>query len=360
MDNYYEILNLDMELEGEALKKELNKVQKKWIARQNAPDLNRRQEAERILNIVQQAEQILLDESKRKEYNEQLLHREMNKPLIENSTEENPEGLLAQAWDLLRENRYADAIVVARQATSIQESDPNAWKTLGYAYYMWNDYEPAINCYKEAINIAPNNSGYYYDLSNIYLDHPDMIQTDKLAKAKELNRKALHINPEEDSYQLQSAVIDRFMEDFDQAIATLEYLLTQNNNNPSYRAELAYSYYYKALNFLFFNEHEGLYYVINKEDGEKALNCFEKALSYADNEDDIVEIQHWINIINQSFEKKFDYPGFKAFVIPLLGLLIGLLSSAVWLILVSIGLSVWIYYANYVPVWKMNKVLLQQ
>ena len=39
MENYYQILNINSGLDGSDLKKEIAKIQKKWISRQNAPDL---------------------------------------------------------------------------------------------------------------------------------------------------------------------------------------------------------------------------------------------------------------------------------------------------------------------------------
>ena len=52
MLNYYQQLDLDASIKGEPLQKKLIELQKKWIGKQNAPDLRRRQEAEGCLNLL--------------------------------------------------------------------------------------------------------------------------------------------------------------------------------------------------------------------------------------------------------------------------------------------------------------------
>src|SRR5690625_4913269 len=88
MDNYYAIFNIDENLHGDELQTELRKIQKRLITRQNAADINRRQEAERKLVLIQEAMDILLDEEKRKEYDAQLIHANHKKQTITNQKEE--------------------------------------------------------------------------------------------------------------------------------------------------------------------------------------------------------------------------------------------------------------------------------
>lgn len=361
MINYYQILNINPELDAIDLKKEILKVQKKWIIRQNAPDLKRRQEAERILSIIQEAEKILCDDVKRREYDDQLSNY-VNEELVYEGTEgQDCQSFISVAWDLLRENHYADAIIAAKEAVTINGDNPDAWEVLGYSCYMWNNYDDSIQSYNKAIDLVPNNASYYYDLCNVYIDHPDMNESEKYNKAIEFNQKALYISPNEDPYQLQNALINYNLENYDQAIETLEKLIAQDPDNPVCKSLLASSYYNKGLTeFFFYNEDNGLRYIIDPVDGEKALECFQKASIYGEGQDDVNvnQISELIDNTQNSLQKRFDFPGIKAFVMPTLLLFVGLVSLNLWLSIIMIALIGLICYTNYAPSWKINKVNL--
>ena len=39
---------------------------------------------------------------------------------------------------------------------------------------MWNEFDDAIYEYRKAMDIETNNDVFYYDLSDVYLDHPKL------------------------------------------------------------------------------------------------------------------------------------------------------------------------------------------
>ena len=96
------------------------------VRRTNAPDLKRRQEAERKVEILAEAEVILLDEAKRSEYNRMLEGSEPevntnHQEQFDNTTESTAQELIDYAWSLLEEGRIADAIVVGKRSLKIME-----------------------------------------------------------------------------------------------------------------------------------------------------------------------------------------------------------------------------------------------
>ena len=126
MENYYELLQVNPNIGASELKEKLIEAQRKWLGRTNAPDLKRRQDAERKVEILAEAEVILLDEAKRSEYNRML---EGSKPEVntnqqeqfDNPTETTAQELIDLAWSLLEEGRVADAIVVGKKSLKIME-----------------------------------------------------------------------------------------------------------------------------------------------------------------------------------------------------------------------------------------------
>lgn len=126
MENYYELLQVDPNIGASELKEKLIEAQRKWLGRTNAPDLKRRQEAERKVEILAEAEVILLDEAKRSEYNRMLegSKSEVNtnqQEQFDNPTETTAQELIDLAWSLLEEGRVADAIVVGKKSLKIME-----------------------------------------------------------------------------------------------------------------------------------------------------------------------------------------------------------------------------------------------
>lgn len=70
--NLYEELGLDPALECSQIEQELKKLRKKWRMRQHARQIELSQYAALKSKYVEEAQEILTDESKRKEYDDQL------------------------------------------------------------------------------------------------------------------------------------------------------------------------------------------------------------------------------------------------------------------------------------------------
>lgn len=363
MINYYEVLNLDSNLVGNEFKKEWNKMQKKWLNRQNAHILQHRQEAERLLGIIQEAEKVLLDERSRQEYDQKIANANTNtRERQETSYQEEPaaniEDLMNEAWDFIANNRYADAIAVSKYATSLNPAESYSWSTLGYAHYLWDEYDAAVKAYKQAIELSVNHATLYHDLANVYLEHPDMSMEESVKLAADLNRRALDIDPDATSFKFQSAIISRLRKEHDKAISILLELSKADPENEGYRNELCTNYYMHSLAFMYFNEYDKRYYVINQEQGETAFSLLNESLKYASSEEDLADVNAMKNVVYSSLQTKYNSPGYRAFVWPGIGLFLALLSASFWLFLICAVLIGSIIKMNYVPVWKVNKLSL--
>ena len=72
MVNYYEEFELDPGMSCQAIREALFEAKKKWGKRQNAADLDKRQEAERKVTLIDEAVAALSDEAKKRAYDEEL------------------------------------------------------------------------------------------------------------------------------------------------------------------------------------------------------------------------------------------------------------------------------------------------
>lgn len=67
-ENFYEILGVSPDASQKEIEKKLNEQLRKWSYRLNAPTMERRQEAEKMLAKLEKIKEVLLDEEKRRRY----------------------------------------------------------------------------------------------------------------------------------------------------------------------------------------------------------------------------------------------------------------------------------------------------
>lgn len=343
MINYYQELNINENLQGEELKKELKNLQRKWIGRTNAPDLNRRQDAKRKVQTIVEAEKILLDDIKRKEYDNQLQQNsnrngQETQQETYNANSNNVEELIQTAWNLINESKRADAIMVARQATAIEVNNDKAWGTLAYAYCLWNNPKDAEDAYKRAINLKPNQDTYYCELGNLYLDY------NEFAKAKDCAEKANAINPNSSYNKILLANVYTSTNDYDSAIAIIEELIEKEPNNEGHKKMIANCYYSKGISYCY-ADNNGYIYNVTKDDTEKMIENMEKAQRYV-NDSGVDEKISWGK---KALSKKFDKDKISLFSVPVIAFL--LFDSLILAIILAAGIG----YLCMRPQWRLTR-----
>lgn len=363
MENYYELLQVDSNIGADELKEKLIEAQRKWLGRTNAPDLKRRQEAERKIEILAAAEEILLDEAKRIEYNRMLdgSNSEVNtndQEQFDDTTKSTAQELIDEAWNLLEQERVADAIVVGKRVTENYGANAYGWAVLARAHYIWNEYDDAIYEYRKAIDIETNNDVFYYDLADVYFDHPRLSFEERLNHVEKLTQKALSIKPNERAYRFRMAVIARYRDNYDQAIDILRQLIETHGKDPSLGNELAYNYYYKCLTLLYAQESNGetYYSYISRESAEQGLILLREAKLYATDRDLLGYIQTFIDLGEKALQTKFLVGRFAILgFIPALWFLNALFSFSFISLLISGTLLYFVWKISRIPVWLDNK-----
>lgn len=348
MINYYQELRIDPGLRGDQLNDELRKLQRKWVSRTNAPDLNRRQEAERKVALIEEAKNILLDEAKRAAYDQQLQSAAAAQETIEqpafdinqNQYVQSAAEYIQQAWELINEGRYADAIVVARTATEIEGNNADAWAVLGYADYSWGNVQDAVYEYKKAINLQPNNSVLYTDLGNIYLDN------DMLDLAEDCAVRAMSIDPTNDYNKVLMGNVASAKNDYDTAIQIFSELIQVEPNNESFKQVLASNYYIKGLSYCYQDE-DGYYYNIDEQATINMIDCMKKGRQYI-NDPEFDEKIRWGE---KQLKKQFDRDKWPVFIIPFIMLLQGGFTA-----FLGIALTAGLGYLLMRPGWELTNV----
>lgn len=163
--NYYAELGLDRGASVEQLESELKALRKKWISRQNAADTDKRQKAERMVELIREATEILLDADKKKKYDKELDKKGSSAATTapaETYTPMSTTGLegaaLLDALESYYENsKYNQAIAAANQALSSGMVNDDIYRYLILSYIEKGDANGALKAINSMYAALPND-----------------------------------------------------------------------------------------------------------------------------------------------------------------------------------------------------------
>ncbi len=234
--NYYRVLNLAPTASADEIRKAISRELRLWSNRTNAPDIARRQEAERMVRILGEAEAVLLDDAKRKAYDRDLSSLPSETREVGDTELDNQSDLIAEAWRLLTNGEIPDALYVATKATEKDGNNPEAWAVLARAKFRWGETEDAIYEYKRAIKLKPNEASYYFDLGSVYES------LDRAGDALQQYQRASQIDPKSTMYRAAVGVMLLKSGKTDQGTEILERCVEEQPDNASYQWFLALAY----------------------------------------------------------------------------------------------------------------------
>lgn len=236
MQNFYQILNVEQTAKEPEIKEAIRNALRLWTNRTNAPQMDRRQEAERTVKLIEEAETTLLNAAKRAEYDQKLRSAPSDEGATDHKTLEAAKDLIAEGRRLLGDGNIADALYVATKATERDGSNPEAWALLGEARFRFGDVEDAVYEYKRAIKLKPNDPYYYSDLGDVFN------AVNNLDEALTQYQRAAKIAP---TVPMFRAAIGRVLLRQDKstdAIPILEGCVKESPENEYFQWELAIAY----------------------------------------------------------------------------------------------------------------------
>ena len=236
MQNYYKLFAVEPTATEAALRQAIRNALRLWSNRTNAPQIERRQEAERMVKAIQEAETILLSPTRRAEYNRQLSSAPADTESADKSSLDSSKDLIAEGRRLLSAGHVADALYVATKATERDGANADAWALLGEARFRFGDIEDAIYEYKRAIKLKPNEPFYYYDLGDIY------IEKDKLDEALTQYKRAADMAPEIPMFRAAVGRVFLRQGRSAAAIPILDQCVREDPDNEYFQWELAIAY----------------------------------------------------------------------------------------------------------------------
>ncbi len=306
--NFYKALNLASTASAEEIKKAIHRELRIWSNRTNAPQIERRQEAERKVKLLEEAESTLLNPSKRAEYDRKLSSAPTEERQIDEADLSGTEDLVQEGWRLLIAGNIADALYVATRATERQGNNSEAWALLAQAKFRWGEIEDAIYEYKRAVKLRPNEASYYFDLGTVYES------TERWNDALQHYQRAAQIDPSSTMYRAAIGILFVKNERFQDGINLLEQCVQKEPDNETYQWFLAAAYHDGTVTSWWKNPENGQYYCISKSQADEAQRIITKAKALKFDDPELrANIAKTEELINQLYIRQFK--GSWAFVI---------------------------------------------
>jgi arylsulfatase A-like enzyme/Flp pilus assembly protein TadD len=108
----------------------------------------------------------------------------------------NAEVLCSVGILLTEMNRLDQALQVLKQATSLDESNPQAWNYLGVVFYRQSDLDQALRAYQKAVELDPRFASAFNNLGTLYLrQFLERKNPSLMAQAIDAFDRALELDP---------------------------------------------------------------------------------------------------------------------------------------------------------------------
>ncbi|MEV8358629.1 DnaJ domain-containing protein [Microbacterium sp. NPDC076895] len=167
LDNYYNILGVAQNASAEDVQKAISEKRREWTPRTGHPKLETRQLAEQTIKNIAEAESILLDPAKRRDYDQQLA-AQVAAPEPTQAGPTQGRDWLQIARDYLVQGNSSQANYAAREATTQQTENPEAWYIRGLSSELLGNNADAEFELSEAIRLNPNDASYHAELGDLY------------------------------------------------------------------------------------------------------------------------------------------------------------------------------------------------
>lgn len=270
MLNYYDLCNVSPSASQEEIRKSIYQLMRLWSHRTNAPQMERRQEAERMMRLLEEAEEILLDEEKRKEYDEKLRRSigviatntgetsfssfvdgdaqvdEVTATVeIEHDKEpnhdqepdvESTEEMIEQVHQLFSLGEIYDALYLAEEITEKVKDHADIWALIGRCCIHLGRYRDAITPFVKACDLEPDNAIYVYELGGVFEELGNQ------TRALEQYKLASTLEPDNHYYRFKVGILLIQMGQLQEGVSLLEKSYRADPENPEYQVELVKAY----------------------------------------------------------------------------------------------------------------------
>lgn len=277
MVNYYELLEISQNADKVTIEKAIRKTRRLWNNRANNPDASIRAEAELHVKEIAQAEKILLDDSKRQEYDAQL--SQAPKSDVEEKTTSGNSDWEEEFFQAYNREMNDYAAQIAQREIQANERNGRAWFLYGEALRRAGNLSQGIDALKRA-SLLINDAGVYRQLGFAYADAGDYGEAYKTFKS------ASQIDSNDYEYHSLAANCLRMVGMIQEAIAEAKIAYSMNSNDEQVRFEYFVALHEDAMKAMSYNRSSGKHLIINKKQLDYINNILQTMSVVIPKEDD--------------------------------------------------------------------------
>ncbi len=228
--DYYEILSVDKDADKATIEQAIRTMRKRGRRLEGSPDLEQRSRGERLMKLMSEAENTLLNPLSRADYNSKL---ERSKAQQEEESQKahatSDRNWLQDAIDYYDQGSLNSAYFAANEATRQEPSNPFAWYVRGVVCLQQDKIDESEYAAREAYKLNPNSIDGMNLLAEVCIT---------LEKYKEALQLAVRGHSLDETNEDMMALIVRahmLMNNDDQAIQVAQEMV--NNFKDSQRAK---------------------------------------------------------------------------------------------------------------------------
>lgn len=166
--DFYQLLEVSRTASEDEIKQALKNQRRTWQKRQASGDQSKRHLAEEQMRKLDEANKVLLNAESRTAYDQQLAS--WTGPSADGGERSmgGAANWLDRAKEFLTKGDLQSASYAAREATTQDGANHEAWAIRGQTSMLLGNTQDAIFEYSEALRIKPNEPEYHFDLGGIY------------------------------------------------------------------------------------------------------------------------------------------------------------------------------------------------
>lgn len=162
----YEVLGLNPGATEEAIRSAVTEQRRAWRRRTSSPELEIRHEAERRMQLLDEAERTLLDPIRRRSYDAQ--HQSTPQQSAQHRSQPGETNWLVRAVQQMESGQHEVAVFTARHAVEADPQNPYAWSVLASASAGAGDTLNAVNAIERAISLEPEDASLHVKRGDIF------------------------------------------------------------------------------------------------------------------------------------------------------------------------------------------------
>ena len=312
MENFYHVLEIDPAACDSDVEKALNQKQRVAIRNTNSAQMDRRQEAERTVRLLDEARKVLLNPAERALYDRALARNGATASSTNGnslpSRQGNPTrasshevaGLVSAGWDLLSAGKVAEALAAAARAVELSPDYAQAWALQGQASHTFGNSDNAIHSLNRAIRLQPTNAAFYHALGAVYqaMGNWDAAHLEY--------QRAAQLDPQTTAYRFAIGCFHAHTRNLDEAISIFEQCVAEkpDNEGHGYQQALVMCYSRKAVEGWW--AHDEKLYCLSESQASKAREFLRKANRLPiDDEELKTELIGYNQLVDSLFKRQF-------------------------------------------------------